>query len=47
MKEPQLEGMPVMPPAQSTRPGEAKEVMTGASYSARNNGQGGGAGANF
>ena len=34
--EPHIEGMPVMPSAQSTRPGEGKDVMSGASYSARN-----------
>ncbi len=34
--EPHIEGMPVMPSAQSSRPGEAKDMIGGSSYSARN-----------
>ena len=48
VSEPHIEGMPVMPNAQSQRPGDGKDVMSGASYSARNgNGSGGNAPTNF
>ena len=48
VSEPHIEGMPVMPNAQSQRPGDGKDVMSGASYSARNgNGSGNNPPTNF